>query len=156
MVCKLLCSMNYLSSFQNLWETNKKLFSRSLKMTQKAPLNTHFSLILDDEMFETPKHHRQRSFWDEFTKSWIFGVAHPPKFSFYVPHFLLKGREHFSNIPIRIIGWHVQFLIYWPITVFLQETTLTQTRADHWKGRVRSSCFIWNERSMCFPDASCF
>lgn len=73
------------------------------------------------------------------------------KFCFYVPHFLLKGREHFSNIPIRIIGWHVQFLIYWPITVFLQETTLTQTRADHWKGRVRSSCFIWNEKIHVFP-----
>ena len=40
------------------------------------------------------------------------------KFSFYVPHFLLKGREPFSYIPIRIIGWHVQFLIYWSITVF--------------------------------------
>lgn len=35
------------------------------------------------------------------------------KFSFYVPHFLLKGREPFSYIPIRIIGWHVQLLIYW-------------------------------------------
>lgn len=76
-------------------------------MTQKAPLNTHVSLILDDEIFENTG----REVSEMNSQSPRF-LALLQKFSFYVPHFLLKGREPFSYIAVRIIGWHVQLLTY--------------------------------------------